>query len=301
VNAGDQLDEGDVIRVDSQQVTVNMSVIDTSTNRGLAGLTRSDFKLFEDGEEQSLVGFEAASAPFDLVLAIDVSGSTKDKIKLMRNAALRFVNAARPADRIGIITFAGGSTVISEMTADREQLRERVNAIDTARGDTKFYDATMFAMDKFVNVNNKGRRTAIVLISDGLDGTIPGVSDQIGSQVSYRETLDQIREFDGVIYTLWLNTRYVALSPRDTQPEAFDEAYDRMREMADAGGGIFYEVNRLEDLAGAYERVVADLGTVYSLAYEPANKTRDSKWRAIRIRVNRPNAVARGKRGYYAK
>jgi VWFA-related protein len=301
VTPGAELDEGDVIRVDSQQVTVNMSVIDTSTNRGLAGLTQSDFKLFEDGEEQRLVGFEASSAPFDLVLAIDVSGSTKDKIQLMRNAALRFVNAARPADRIAILTFAGGPTVVSELTADRSVLRERVNAIDTARGDTKLYDATMFAMDKFLNVNNKSRRTAIVLMSDGLDGTIPGVSDQIGSQVSYRETLDQIREFDGVIYTLWLNTRYVAMSPRDTQPEAFDEAYDRMREMADAGGGIFYEVNRLEDLAGAYERVVADLGTVYSLAYEPANKTRDGKWRAIRIRVNRPNAVARGKRGYYAK
>ena len=90
------------------------------------------------------------------------------------------------------------------------------------------------------------------------------------------------------------------LSARDTQPEAFDEAYDRMREMAEAGGGLFYEVNRLEDLAGAYERVVTDLGTVYSLAYEPVNKTRDGKWRAIRIRVNRTNAVARGKRGYYA-
>ncbi|HSE30712.1 MAG TPA: VWA domain-containing protein [Pyrinomonadaceae bacterium] len=300
-NQGDELSEGDVIRVDSQQVTVNMSVIDTSTNRGLAGLAQPDFKLFEDGEEQKLVGFEASSAPFDLVLAIDVSGSTKDKIKLMRSAALRFVNAARPADRIGIITFAGAPTVVSELTADREVLRERVNVIDTARGDTKLYDATLFAMDKFVNVGNKSRRTAIVLISDGLDGTIPGVSDQIGSQASYRETLDQIREFDGVVYTLWLNTRYLALSPRDTQPEAFDEAYDRMREMADAGGGIFYEVNRLEDLAGAYEKVVADLGTVYSLAYEPANKTRDGKWRAIRIRVNRPNAVARGKRGYYAK
>ena len=301
VNQSDELDEGDVIRVDSQQVTVNMSVIDTSTNRGLTGLAQPDFKLFEDGEEQRIVGFEAASAPFDLVLAIDVSGSTKDKIKLMRSAALRFVNAARSADRIGIITFAGGPTVVSELTADREVLRERVNAIDTARGDTKLYDATMFAMDKFANVNNKSRRTAIVLISDGLDGTIPGVSDQIGSQVTYRETLDQIREFDGVIYTLWLNTRYLALSPKDTQPEAFDEAYDRMREMADAGGGIFYEVNRLEDLAGAYERVVADLGTVYSLAYEPTNKTRDGKWRAIRIRINRTNAVARGKRGYYAK
>src|SRR6185503_20109309 len=170
VNAGDQLDEGDVIRVDSQQVTVNMSVIDTSTNRGLTGLAQSDFKLFEDGEEQRIVGFDAASAPFDLVLAIDVSGSTKDKVKLMRSAALRFVNAARPADRIAIITFAGEPTVVSELTADRDVLRERVNAIDTARGDTKLYDATVFAMDKFANVNNKSRRTAIVLISDGLDG-----------------------------------------------------------------------------------------------------------------------------------
>lgn len=297
---GDQLDEGDIIRVDSQLVTVNMSVVDRGTNRGLAGLLQSDFKLFEDGEEQRIIQFESSSAPFDLVLLIDVSGSTKDKVKLVRDAALRFVNAARPADRIGIITFAGEPSVISSLTADREVLRQRVNTIDTARGDTKLYDATLFALSKFLPVSSKSRRMAIVLMSDGLDGTVPGVSDQVGSQSTYRETLDQIREFDGVFYTLWLNTRYVAMSPRDTQPEAFDEAYDRMREMADAGGGSFYEVNRLEDLAGAYERVVSDLGTVYSLAYEPVNKTRDGKWRAIRIRVNRSNAIVRGKRGYYA-
>ena len=42
-----------------------------------------------------------------------------------------------------------------------------------------------------------------------------------------------------------------------------------MKEMADAGGGVFYEVERLTDLAGAYEQVVADLGTMYSLAYRP--------------------------------
>lgn len=297
---GDQLDEGDVIRVDSQLVTMNMSVVDRSTNRGLTGLLKSDFKLFEDGEEQRIIQFDSSSAPFDLVLMIDVSGSTKDKVKLVRDAALRFVNAARPADRIGIVTFAGEPAVISTLTADREVLRQRVNTIDTARGDTKLYDATLFVMSKFLTISNRSRRTAIVLMSDGLDGTIPGVSDQVGSQSTYRETLDQIREFDGVVYTLWLNTRYVAMSPRDTQPEAFDEAYDRMREMADAGGGSFYEVNRLEDLAGAYERVVSDLGTVYSLAYEPLNKTRDGKWRSIRIRVNRSNAVVRGKRGYYA-
>ncbi|HEU4835487.1 MAG TPA: VWA domain-containing protein [Pyrinomonadaceae bacterium] len=300
VNNSDDLSEGDVIRVDSQLVTLNISVIDRGTNRGLLDLAQSDFKLFEDGQEQRIVQFESSSAPFDLMLLIDLSGSTKEVIKLIRAAAIRFVDAARPADRIGVITFAGEAKVISELTADRDLLRQRIETIDTARGDTKLYDATNFAMDELLKESKKSRRSAIVLMSDGLDGTIPGVSGQQGSRKSYPETLRNIQEFDGVLYTLWLNTEYQAMSPEDTQPEAFDAGHDRMKEMADAGGGVFYEVERLTDLAGAYEQVVADLGTMYSLAYRPSNNARDGKWRAIRIGVSRTNAVPRGKRGYYA-
>ncbi len=296
----DEITEGDVIRVDSQLVTLNISVIDRSTNRGLLGLAQSEFKLFEDGQEQRIVQFESSSAPFDLMLLIDLSGSTREVVKLIRAAAIRFVDAARPADRIGVITFAGEAKVISELTADRELLRQRIETIDTARGDTKLYDATNFAMDELLKEARKSRRSAIVLMSDGLDGTIPGVSGQQGSRKSYPETLRNIQEFDGVLYTLWLNTEYQAMSPEDTQPEAFDAGHDRLKEMADAGGGVFYEVEKLTDLAGAYEQVVADLGTMYSLAYRPANSARDGKWRAIRIGVSRTNAVPRGKRGYYA-
>lgn len=296
-----EITEGDIIRVDSQLVTLNISVIDRSTSRGLAGLVQSDFNLFEDGQEQRIVQFESSSAPFDLVLLIDLSGSTKEVVKLIRAAALRFVNAARPADRIAVITFAGTSTIVSGLTADRDLLRQRIETIDTLRGDTKLYDAINFTMNQVRKDANNARRAAIVVMSDGLDGTIPGISGQIGSQTPYRETLRNIQEFDGVLYTLWLNTEYEAMSPEDTQPEAFDAGHDRMKEMAEAGGGVFYPVERLTDLAGAYEQVVADLGTVYSLAYRPSNNARDGQWRAIKIGVSRSNAVARGKRGYYAK
>lgn len=297
----DEISEGDVIRVDSQLVTLNVSVVDRSTSRGLAGLLQSDFQLFEDGQEQRIVQFESSSAPFDLVLLIDLSGSTKEVVKLIRAAALRFVNAARPADRIAVIAFAGSATIVSGLTADRDLLRQRIESMDTARGDTKLYDAVNFTMSQIKKDANNSRRAAIVVMSDGLDGTIPGVSGQIGSQISYRETLRNIQEFDGVLYTLWLNTEYEAMSPEDTQPEAFDAGHDRMKEMAEGGGGVFYEVEKLTDLAGAYEQVVADLGTVYSLAYKPSNNARDGQWRAIKIGVSRSNAVARGKRGYYAK
>ena len=296
-----EISEGDVIRVDSQLVTLNISVIDRGTNRGLLGLSQSDFRLFEDGQEQRIVQFESSAAPFDMVLLIDLSGSTREVVKLIRAAALRFVEAARPADRIAVITFAGEARIVSELTADRELLRQRIETIDTARGDTKLYDATNFAMSEVLKQTKNSRRTAIVVMSDGLDGTIPGISGQQGSvKFSYAETLRNIQEFDGVLYTLWLNTEYEAMSPEDTQPEAFDMGHKRMKEMAEAGGGIFFPVERLTDLAGAYEQVVADLGTVYSLAYKPSNNARDGHWRAIRIGVNRPNAVPRGKRGYYA-
>jgi len=297
---GDDISEGDVIRVDSQLVTLNISVIDRGTQRGLVGLTQNDFKLFEDGQEQSIVEFESSSAPFDLMLLIDLSGSTRDVVKLIRAAALQFVQAARPADRIGVITFAGEPAVVSRLTSDRELLRARIETIDTARGDTKLYDATDFAIDELAKQSNKSRRSAIVLMSDGLDGTLPGVSGQQGSRHTYQETLRNIQEFDGVLYTLWLNTEYEAMNPLDTQPEAFDAGRDRMREMADTGGGIHYELEKLTDLAGAYRQVVADLGTTYSLAYRPSNSRRDGRWRSIRIVVSRANAVPRGKHGYYA-
>ena len=294
------VDEGDIVRVDSQLATLNLSVIDRDTNRGVVGLTQSDFRLFENGAPQQILQFDSSSAPFDLLLVIDLSGSTRDVLKLIRAAALRFVDAARPSDRIGVITFAGQATVVSPLTLDRETLHQRISAIDTAAGDTKLYDAIDFAANQSLKDAKSRRRTAIIVMSDGLDGSVPGVQGD-GSALPYADLLSRVGEFDGVVYTLWLDTFYEALNEKDTQPEAFDAGYDRMKELADTGGGVFYEVKRLEDLAGAYERVVADLGTVYSLAYRPTDKTRDGKWRAIRVNVvSRPSAVARGKRGYYA-
>ena len=294
-----EVDESEVIRVDTELVTTSVSVVDRSTSRGLAGLTQSDFKLYEDGVEQQVAHFDSSAAPFNLFLLIDLSGSTREVVNLIRGAALRFVDAARPSDRIAVITFADTPVIVSRLTNDRDALHRRINAIEQPHGSTKLYDSLAFTMGRVLKDSGDSRRNAIVLMSDGLDSSLPNAGGE-GSKLSYKELLGRVREFDGVLYTLWLNTEYESLSPLDVQPETFDAAHDRMKELAEAGGGMFYEVEELQDLAGAYERVVADLGTVYSLTYRPTNKLRDGKWRTIRVAVARPNAVARGKRGYYA-
>ncbi len=296
-----EISEGDVIRVDTELVSVNVSVIDRGTNRGVNDLKQDDFRLYEDNVPQQIAHFDSSSAPFNLVLLIDLSGSTTKVVDLIKAAALHFVDAARPFDRIGVITFAGGQVVVSSLTTDHEALRERIRAIQKPDGSTKLYDSVSFAIDEVFREAKDSRRNAIVVISDGLDSVLPNVTGE-GSQTSYEEMIRRAKEFDGVIYSIWTDTQsYEPLSPLDIQQETFDLGHDRMKELSEAGGGAFYECEKLEDLAGAYDRVVADLGTLYTLSYRPTNKVRDGSWRTIRVNVNRPNTVARGKRGYFAR
>jgi VWFA-related protein len=296
-----EVEDDEVVRVESDLVTVNISVVDRASGRGMTGLAASDFHIYEDNAEQRVEHFESAEGPFDLLLLLDLSGSTVRVTDTIRAAARRFVDSTRARDRVAIVAFAGDTQLASPLTADRDALHSAIERIARPEGDTRLYDAVGYALEYMSRSPDPARRRAVIVLSDGLDSTLPNVTGR-GSSLSYEELRSRAQEFDGILYSVWTNTEfYEAFSPEDIQPETYDLAHDRMRELSDAGGGAFYEVERLEDLAGAYERVVADLGTVYSLSYRPSNRRRDGRWRTIRVRLPRlPSAVARGRRGYFA-
>jgi VWFA-related protein len=302
VETPQEVEEDEVVRVESDLVTLNVSVVERASGRGLQGLSASDFRVYEDRVEQTVEHFEASEAPFDLLLLLDLSGSTSRVTDTIRAAARRFGAVTRPQDRVGVIAFSGSAAVVSPLTSDRARLNASLERMAPPGGDTRLHDSLAYALDFLERSADPARRRALIVMSDGLDSTLPNVTG-VGSRVSYEEIRSRVQEFDGVIYSVWTNTEfYEAFSPEDIQPETYDLAHDRMKELAEAGGGLFYEVEKLEDLAGAYERVVADLGTVYSLSYRPTSKRRDGAWRAIHIRLpRRPDAVARGRRGYFAK
>ncbi len=111
-----------------------------------------------------------------------------------------------------------------------------------------------------------------------------------------------VQEFDGLFYAIATDNYEDPQSPLDVQPETYDLAWDRLEELTQTAGGLYYEADKLQDVAGIYERVVEDLGTVYSISYAPTNKARDGRWRALRVRLpRRPEAITRGRSGYYAK
>ncbi len=293
-----EVDEDDVVKVETDLVTLNASVVERSTGRVITGLKQEDFKIEEDGVEQKIVHFESINAPFDLLLLIDLSGSTAKVTDIIRAATARFVSATRTQDRIAIIAFSGTTTLVSPFTSNKSALTTAINSMHSPNGDTKLYDAINYALDYIDKESVSTRRKAIIVMSDGLDSNLPNVAGS-GSILPYKTIYNRAQEFDGMIYAVWTNTEYEAHSPLDIQPETFDLAYNQLYDLSEAGSGLFYEVEKLEDLAGIYEKVISDLGTVYSLSFNPTNKGRDGRLRRIRLHFpNKPGAVARTKQSY---
>src|SRR5688572_29264811 len=168
---GDEVDPGDVIKVETTLVNLNVSVFNNKAKMLVGSLAKEEFRVLENNEEQTVTYFASTHVPFDLVLLIDLSGSTKDKRDLIRKSTLRFIEAARPADRVAIVTFSDSASVISPLTLDRAQLAASVGKMG-GTGGTRVWDAVKFVLDDVIGPKSLERRRAVVLMSDGFDGTL---------------------------------------------------------------------------------------------------------------------------------
>jgi len=291
----------DTIRIDTDLVNVSVSVFSRHSFLPKSALEQKDFAVFENGEPQEISFFASAEAPFDLVLLLDLSGSTADKIKLIRTSSKRFVDAARPGDRIAIVTFTEDVQVVSRLTLDHQALKTSIDQIAKPRGGTNFWDALRFVLEHIVGQSRvEGRRSAIVVMTDGVDNALPDVFGD-GSVTTFAELIEIVRRSDTIVLPIYLDT--VKEGRHNGTPlSAYALAEQQLSELAAESGNTVYQARKVEDLNGAYAQVIRDLATVYSIGYRPANRVRDGSWRAVAVQlVGRPDLVARARRGYYAK
>lgn len=289
---------GDNSRVSPSLVTVPAVVTDRD-GRYIANLRREDFKVYEDGVEQTLSYFASIEKPFTVALLLDVSGSTKYQLDQIRNAANTFISRLRMNDRMIAITFDGKISQLNEAT-DVRTLRQSNLHIPAITDGTVLYDAVDFAVKKMAGIPG---RKAIVLMTDGVD------QNSIAS--TFQSTLDEITEQDVMIYTVQYNT--LAQLPQRlsfiTKEKARRRVQERLlkeyarsepylRGLADKTGGRFYKAEDLRDVGPAFEAITAELGVQYSLGYYPKENTNGSSEHSIRVRVRFPNMVVRARDSY---
>jgi len=177
----EEVDEGDVVRVDTQLVSVPAVVTDGS-GRPISGLRPENFRLIEDGQQQTITNFGTTETPFEIALLLDTSGSTRDDVALIRAAANSFIEALRPGDRVGVVAFNTAQTVdkpiaavevLSPLTDNRESLRSAIENLGSSQG-TPYYDALERVADSIFrdppSDDVRGRR-AVVALTDGVDSS----------------------------------------------------------------------------------------------------------------------------------
>jgi len=277
-----------VTAVTPQLMRVNASVTDRN-GRAIPGMRNADFSVYEDGALRNIVDVSPANEPFNLVLLLDVSGSVEERIDFIRKAARDFLRTASPQDRISIISFHDDIQIISDFTRDRTLLSKKLDELD-AGGATALYDALGYTLVQTLKPL-RGERTAIVVMSDGDDNR---------SFVPFPAILEATIESGALVYPLYVPSGLIPESSVPTPALTVDpmrtkyltittRAAEEGAKLAQVSGGVFYSIKRLDDLQKAYDDVVAQMRTAYTITYD----SNASSHRRVLVRANRDGASVR--------
>lgn len=290
----------ETIRVDSELVDLKVSVVSLNPQSRSTELQQKDFLVLEDGKPQEISFFAAADTPFDLVLLLDLSGSIKDKLELVRKSAKRFVDATRPVDRVAIVAFTDVAQVVCPLTQDRQLLRESIDSIEKPLGGTNFWDSLRYVLAILKASGNSLRRSAVVVMTDGVDNALPDVFGP-GSETSFDELLGLVRTSETIIFPIYLDTEADEYKRHRTPRSAFAIAREQLGQVAQTCGSRLYRAKELKDLDAVYKQVIGDLSRIYSIGYRPSNMSKDGKWRSVSVQItDRQDVTARTKQGYYS-
>jgi VWFA-related protein len=309
-------DPDEKLTINTSLVQLNVGVVDRQ-GRAVTNLSRSDFKIYEDGVLQPIASFEPTAAPFSLVLLLDLSGSTLTFRPTLKQSAYRFLDALAPDDRVAVVAFNEKTKTLEGFTSDFKKVAKSIEYAD-GKGETHFYQALDYALD-LLGKEGK-RRKAIVVLTDGLDTEMRKQDrEQAASAHTNEEAIASVKpdasgplnevlraaDRQGVtIYPLALPSgdpkRLPFLDPVLTA--IYSSAHARLQTLADRTGGRLSEIRRLEDMGWLYAQVAADLRSLYTIAYSPTNTDRTpGRLRSIRIETSSSDLITHTKTGYIAR
>jgi Ca-activated chloride channel family protein len=276
-NASVAQDQDDVIKVSTDLVVVNATVLDKE-GKFVPRLKRTDFQVFEDGAEQKIASFSAEETPFAAAILLDTSGSMESRLTLGRSAAVRFLDGLRDEDVAAVYNFDVKVEQIQDFSPGRD-LPAKAFTLKT-RNMTSLNDAVLQAAVDLGKREEK--RRAIVVLSDGGENS---------SRASSDKALERALQAGATIYS-------VNMSEQGAQRDIL--ASGILRNFAEKSGGRYIDSPGGQTLRDAFASIAEELGHQYTIAYRPTNHAHDGKWRAIGVKLARPDTTVRTRKGYRA-
>lgn len=275
------------LRVDVPLVLIPVHVT-TPLGISVTDLSKSDFRVFEDGAEQQITHFANEDAPLSIGVLFDASGSMKNKIAKSAEAVAAFFKTSNTEDEFFLIEFSERAKLAVPFTRDSDQIYRHV-AHTRPIGRTSLLDAIHLSLVQMKTAKNL--RKAIVIVSDGGDNR---------SRYTESEIKSAMREADVQVYAL-------GIFDPDDQPKRTREEKDGPRllgELAYETGGRHYPVETLDELPSLCARIGNELRNQYLIGYAPTNGADDGRYRHVKVSVipqpRMPMLRTHHRQGYYA-
>ena len=272
-------DEDEVVRVNSEIVVLNVTVTDAG-GEYVHKLSHRDFKVLEDGVEQRLTLFSVEETPFAAAILLDTSGSMETRLTLARAAAVRFLDGLREEDVASVYHFDSKVEQLSDYVPGRDLPPVAYDL--GSKGMTSLNDAILRAAKDLAKRPEK--RRAIIVLSDGADTKSSATPDK---------ALNAALAAHATIYTVDMS------DPRMNAAERMSAA-GALKNYANKSGGRFVSKPGGRALDEAFREILQELSNQYTIGYRPNNTARDGRWRAIQLKLSRPELTARTRSGYRA-
>lgn len=306
-----EIDEGDVISVSTSEVMLPVTVRDAS-GQLVTALTREHFRVFEDGRLQPLSDLALRQVPVDVVLMVDASSSAAANLSDFQRAVEGFAAKLSPEDRISLIKFDDRVELLQDWTQSRLQLRRSLRRIVPGVF-TRFNDALLLAAREQL-AHARGRH-AVIVLTDGIDSgrgystleaalramleaqaTIYIVSNTEIERQKKREELDSLLSNSASV------ARFNELRIGDLREglRVLDVSERNLEQLTAATGGRLYKPHSFDELDATYREVAEELRHQYALYYTPLNKTRDGRFRRVRVETTTPSHKISARIGYFA-
>ena len=277
----EDIDEGSIVRVNTELVTLNVRVIDRN-NRPIDNVRQSEFHVFEDGVLQPVEYFTREEVPISYGLAVDTSGSLRSQLQGVIDAGKTIINSNRPGDETFLVRFISSDKIetVQDFTPNQDLLIDGLDSLYVEGGQTAIIDAVYLSAERVAEYKKESEndrvRRALIVITDGEDRN---------SFYKEPQLFQRLREEDVQIYVIgFINELekdggFIRKSPRD-------KAVNLINRLATETGGRAFFPQSLSELPQIANEIVRDLRTQYVLAYNPTNKSRDGSFRSIKVAVD---------------
>ena len=269
------------LRVEVPEVSVDVGVLLEKTGQFVPGLKPANFKVYENGVEQKVIGFKRIEAPITALLLCEFASTNYYFVYDMRNAAWAFAQQLRPQDYVAMMTFDLRTQIVTDFTQDKRQLYNAINSlVIPGFTDRNLFDALYEAEDRLSRIEG---RKYIILIASGRDTFSKLTLDKILQKVKNSQDVTIFAvSTGGAIRAMTEGGPGFNQQLRDLD---YLQADNQMKTFAKMTGGMWFNPRFEGEMPDIFSSINTAIRSKYELIYHPSDAKQDGSYRKLRVEL----------------